>query len=119
MVRVQSPPILAQLRAARSHSEEIATLRLLKDEIVGHVQRKEKWIEQGILDFLVKALTSTRSPVRLNGKESRGHHAQPRTLSEDELVRLQALQLLASIASGESFTRPRLATERATNDTHR
>jgi len=100
MARIQSPPILSQIRVARSYSEQVASLRALKDEVVGHAQRKEKWVEQGVLESLVKLLQTSRSPTRLNGKEARNINGPSKNLAEDELVRLQSLQLLASFANG-------------------
>lgn len=99
---MQSPPILSQIRVARNYSEQVASLRALKDEVVGHAQRKEKWVEQGVLESLVKMLQTSRSPSRFTGKEARNITAHPRVLADDELVRLHALQLIASFANGKS-----------------
>jgi hypothetical protein len=102
MARVQSPPVLAQIRVARNYSEQATSLRALKDEVIGHVQRKERWIEYGILETLVKILhNNLRASTTLNGKEPRSQPGQPRPLSEDEEVRLLSLQLLVSFAYGE------------------
>jgi len=107
MARVQSPPLFSQLRAARNYTEQAAALRNLRDEIVGHVQQKERWVESGILDSLVQALQSNApSPSRLNGKESRGYYDPYATLTEDQTVRLLSLQLLASFACGKCPVRP-------------
>ena len=100
---LQPPPILSQIKAARNYSEQTAALRALKDEIIGDVQRKEKWVvEHGILESLVEILHSIRSPPsRHTGDDSRSSHAgPPRPLADHELVRLQSLQLVASFASG-------------------
>ncbi|CAM1510409.1 Fc.00g007440.m01.CDS01 [Cosmosporella sp. VM-42] len=99
MARSQSPPILAQLRNARTLPEQTAALRALKNEIVGHIQKKEAWISLGVLDPIVRTLAAARSPVKLNGKDPRLPPVQ-RPLSEEEGVRLQALQLVASFANG-------------------
>ncbi|KAL2131298.1 hypothetical protein VTI74DRAFT_5282 [Chaetomium olivicolor] len=100
MARVQSPPILSQVRVARSYSEQASALRALKDEVVGHVQRKEWWIQNGILESLVKILQdSVRSSSGLNGKE-RSLQGQSEGLSEEEAVKLLALQLIASFSYG-------------------
>jgi armadillo repeat-containing protein 8 len=100
MARIQSPTLLG---GARSYSEQAVALRSLKDEMIGHVQHKEKWVEHGILVSLVRALQTSRSPTRLSGKEA-GGSAGHSSLAEDDLVRLQSLQLLASIANGERAT---------------
>jgi hypothetical protein len=100
MARVQTPPVLSQLKVARSYSEQATALRALKDEVTGHVQRKEWWIQNGILEPLVNILqNNARSPRRSHGKE-RSQTGQP-GLAEDEVVRLLSLQLIASFAYGE------------------
>ncbi|KAK0634885.1 armadillo-type protein [Bombardia bombarda] len=133
MARIQTPPILAHLRGARNHLELGAALRALKDEIIGHAQHKEKWVELGVLDHLVKIIQADRfaaaaaaaaATTRPTGKEtarrssssSSGYSGQQqqllqllqtRDLTSDELVRLQSLQLLASFANGgPSFLSP-------------
>ncbi|KAH7153239.1 armadillo-type protein [Dactylonectria macrodidyma] len=99
MARPQSPPILSQLRSARTLPEQATALRSLKNEIVGHIQKKELWISLGVLDPIVRTLATARSPAKPNGKDARFPLA-PRPLSEEESVRLQALQLVACFANG-------------------
>lgn len=94
------PPILAQLRHARAPREQIAVLRSLKDEVIGHIQQKEKWVEYGVLDPVVRVLRDTRVPSRSNGKEVRNHSGSMSGLGDEETARLQALQVLASFAKG-------------------
>jgi hypothetical protein len=109
MARIQSPPVLSQIRVARSYAEQAAALRALKDEIIGHVQRKEWWVQNGILESLVKILqNNARPPPRSNGKD-RSQIEQPGTLAEDDTVRLLSLQLLASFTYGECAAVPNLA----------
>jgi hypothetical protein len=89
------------IRTARSHAEQAAALRSLKNEITGHVQKKERWIEQGILEPIVKILQTSRAAANQNGKDFRGINTQPRSLTDEEHVRLHALQLLAIFANGK------------------
>ena len=99
MARPQSPPILSQLRSARTVPEQAAALRALKNDIVGHVQKKEQWIALGVLEPIVRTISSGTPQERLNG---RGFHAQfcSRRLSDEDGAKLQALQLVASFAHG-------------------
>lgn len=99
MARPQSPPILAQLRSARTVSEQTAALRALKNDIVGHVQKKEEWIALGVLDPIARTISTGRPQAKLNGKGSQNQFYS-RQLSEDDGARLQALQLVASFAHG-------------------
>lgn len=81
--------------------EQLSALRTLKNEIVGHDQKKEKWVENGIIEPVVKILESSRSSPSTNGKDSsRGRVPPSRPLTGEESVRLQALQILASLANG-------------------
>jgi hypothetical protein len=117
MARVQTPPVLSQIRVARSYSEQATALRALKDEVVGHIQRKEWWVQNGILESLVKILqNNVRSPTRANGKEP-GQIGQPVPLSEEELVRLLSLQLIASFAYGGLTLHPISCRSPAANPT--
>ncbi|PHH86432.1 hypothetical protein CDD83_10258 [Cordyceps sp. RAO-2017] len=99
MARPQSSPILAQLRSAKTYPEQAAALQVLKNEVVGHIQKKEAWIALGVLEPIVVTLSSVRSPSKLNGKDARAQLVS-RPLSEDDSVKLQSLQLVASFASG-------------------
>ncbi|KJZ75603.1 hypothetical protein HIM_05066 [Hirsutella minnesotensis 3608] len=99
MARPQNSPILAQLRSAKTYPEQAAALQVLKNEVVGHIQKKEAWISLGVLDPIVATLASSSSPSRLNGKDAR-NLLVTRPLSDQDNVKQQALQLVASFASG-------------------
>lgn len=99
MARPQNSPILAQLRNAKSLPEQTAALQALKNEIVGHVQKKEAWISLGVLEPIVRTLASSRSQAKLNGKDATAQLLS-RPLSDEDSVKLQALQLVASFANG-------------------
>ncbi|KAI8283175.1 armadillo repeat protein [Colletotrichum sp. SAR11_240] len=109
MARSSSPPILSQILSARSYIEQTSALRALKNDIVGHAQKKEQWARRGVLEPIVKILNAARSPAKVNGKDG-APHGSPRSISEEETVRFQALQLLASFANGgTAFVEPILA----------
>ena len=99
MAPLQSQPILSQLRGAKNFPEQTLALQALKNEIVGHIQKKELWIRLGVLQPIVKTLSTSRPPGKTNGRDAR---LQPlaRPLSEEDAVKLQALQLVGSFANG-------------------
>ena len=101
MARPQSPA--EWLRTSRSSSERIASLQLLKNEITGHIEKKERYVEKGVLDQVVRLLQTSRSAQNHNDKNRREGLAQVRSLSEQEDIRLQALQVLTVIANGRSI----------------
>lgn len=95
-------PNVALLAALQSHDQEeqLAALRSLKNDIVGHVQKKEKWVEAGVLEPVVKILNASRSATS-HPRTSPGHtRSSSGSLTGDEDLRLQALQILASFANG-------------------
>lgn len=105
MTELENLPGLSQLKAARSYSEQAASLRALRDSVIGHVHRKDRWIKCGILELLVSIIqNNTVSTTYQNGKQPCGQSAQigTDTLPPDEVVRLLCLQLLASFAYGQS-----------------
>jgi armadillo repeat-containing protein 8 len=82
--------VIAQLANADTARERLAGLRILKNDVVGHAQKKEQWVQAGVLRPLVAILTDDL------GDDGDG----PKT-------KLQALQLLAAFASaGSPFLPP-------------
>jgi hypothetical protein len=96
--------LLDQIRGSGSAVDHIHALRALKNDIVGHQQKKAIWVRRGVVDPVVRMLTSYRPPSKQHGKE--GHDAHPAadtsTLSEKEMARLQALYVVGSLAQSES-----------------
>ncbi|KAG5936993.1 hypothetical protein E4U53_000102 [Claviceps sorghi] len=99
MARPHNSPILAQLRNAKTLREQAAALQALKNEIVGHVQKKEAWIGLGVLEPIVRTIVSNGSPSKAHAKDASTQISMD-PLSDEDTVRLQALQLVASFANG-------------------
>ncbi|KAI6715547.1 hypothetical protein JHW43_001900 [Diplocarpon mali] len=91
-------PMVAQIQNARTPAEQIVLLRALKNDIVGHPSKKESAVREGILEPLVR-LTFNQKGNRQDGKAN-DHIFTSRPLLEEELLRLQGLQVLASVAMG-------------------
>ncbi len=92
-------PWVAQIRSARNPEEQTAALRALKNEIVGHPLKKELAVSQGVLEPVVR-LTFSKTNNRQDGK-SHDHSFASKPLVEEEILRLQGLQVVASIALGK------------------
>ena len=92
-------PWVAQIRNARTPAEQTAALRALKNDIIGHPLRKESAVALGVLDPIVR-VTSNRASIRNDGK-AHDHSFAAKPLNEEETVRLQGLQIIASIALGQ------------------
>ncbi len=98
-----TPPILSELRSSTSSINQVAALRALKNEIIGHEQKKRDWVGLGVLAPLARILNTPRA----NGKrrESNGnrsaHHGKPAFgRTDEEEARLQAIIVVGSLASG-------------------
>jgi len=102
MTRAAAPPILLQLSSTESVSSQVAALRTLKNELIGHDQRKEAYVTEGLLNALTQVLTSCR-PRRLDTEEqSNGSALNPhdyRSSHEYEAC-LQAILIVGSVAQG-------------------
>lgn len=98
---LETAPILEQLRSATTYADQAAALRLLKNDIVGHRQKKEAWVVAGVLEPVVRILATCRPPGKPSGKGSQFQAGSP-VATEEESVRLQAIQTLATFANGTS-----------------
>ncbi|KAI1781109.1 ARM repeat-containing protein [Hypoxylon cercidicola] len=85
-------------------SERLSALNYLKNEVIGHTQRKEDWLRHGILRRVVRIIASAALGASKDAPSS--FLALPTFIDEDN-ARLQALQLLASFANaGPAFLPP-------------
>ena len=112
MVQGPSPEIIESIRNPTSTEAQISSLKQLKNDIVGHDQRKELVVKQGILDPLVDILAS--SPRKAAGKRSATNGVSlpqtPSSWTHEDEARLQATLILGSLANGGlAFVRPLIA----------
>ena len=91
MTTVSTPPILVQLQSAQSLSTEIALLRQLKNETIGHDERKELFVHEGII------------PVLANLLRSRHQASDSEESKEQEAACLQAVIVVGSLVQGICF----------------
>lgn len=104
MTRPSTPPILTELRSPSTPASQVAALRALKNEIIGHEQKKELWIGLGIVTPIVRILNSSkgigkRKSREVNGTAKQKEKKAPRT--DEEEARLQAIIILGSLAQGK------------------
>ncbi|KAL2753678.1 hypothetical protein ACRALDRAFT_1077372 [Sodiomyces alcalophilus JCM 7366] len=109
MAQDSEPLLLAFINNARTYAEQASALRSLKNDIVGHAQKKKSWVGLGVLRSIVGILQASKLPSKANGK-LRQASANAMSLSEEESVRLHALQVLSSFANGgRAFVQPIIA----------
>lgn len=110
MVQPTYVAALRELKAAPAPEDQLKLLRLLKNDIVGHAQRKELAVRHGLLDPLAHVLLST---TKSNGKKATTDHAfmdNSVALTLDHDIRMQATLIVGSLANaGPAFVSPILA----------
>jgi len=87
-----------QIRNARNTTEQISVLKALKNHLIGHTAKKELAVASGVLDPVVRLVYNR--PSSRNDSKSHDHTFASKPLGEEELVRLQGLYIIASIAAG-------------------
>ncbi|KAF1970099.1 ARM repeat-containing protein [Bimuria novae-zelandiae CBS 107.79] len=102
MGRSTMPPALLELSNPSTPEAQLTALRNLKNDIVGHEQRKEHAVEHGVVKALALLLRTNTA------KRRRGAHVSGLPV-EDEL-RFQATLVVGSLAiGGPAFIPPLLA----------
>ena len=97
MARTSLQDIATRLLRLLSPDTRLDELRLCKNEIIGHEEKKSLWVRGGLLKYLVEILSS---PTGQAGGTPRRHQAR----SEQEEARLQAIIVVGSIAQGQYAT---------------
>ncbi|MCJ1288112.1 hypothetical protein MMC26_007467 [Xylographa opegraphella] len=102
MTRPSTPPILSELRSPTSPATQVAALRALKNEVVGHEQRKEKWVGLGVVSPLTRILNTHKGGGKRRHREVNGalDHVDRAQASTDEEARMQAIIIVGSLANG-------------------
>lgn len=98
MAQTSTPPLLAQIHQASSPAELIPALRALKNEVIGHEQKKKTWIDLGILELVVQTSISKDSTDKQKESREQTHADEP--LDEEGILRVQALSIIGSLAHG-------------------
>lgn len=100
-------PLLNRLLNATSVSEQTAALRALKNELIGHDQRKESWVNSGIVQILSRILESSlREEYEANkevmsGGRRGGNLTGRASMTEEQELCLQAVIIMGSLAQGK------------------
>ena len=98
-----TPPILSELRSPSSPASQVAALRALKNEIIGHEQKKEMWIGLGVVTPIARILNTHRGSGKRKYKETNGtveHGSRRRSRTDEEEARLQAIIIVGGLAHG-------------------
>ena len=98
--------ILAELCSPISSGNQVEALRALKNDIVGHEQRKETWVELGVIRHLgaiLHACDAAPHRVDRGGRIADSKSASHASLSDETC--LQAIITVGSLAYGASRLR--------------
>jgi len=105
MTRRATLPILSELRSASSPASQVKALKELKNELIGHEQKKEVWIGMGVLTPLARILSSHKGDGKKkhrdinvsDDQEEKDGNAVPIEVE----AQLQAIIVLGSLAYGQ------------------
>lgn len=104
MTRRPTLPVLSELKSASSPAGQVKALKDLKNELIGHEQKKKLWIGMGVLTPLARILasyerngqTKRRDANALSGQNEDG------SIDADETeVQFQTIIVLGSLAYGQ------------------
>lgn len=104
MTRRATLPILSELRSASSPASQVKALKDLKNELIGHKQKKESWIEMGVLMPLARILNchsddGKKKHRAINVSDDPGSDGHIN--SHEVEAQLQAIIVLGSLAYGQ------------------
>ncbi|KAH0541875.1 hypothetical protein FGG08_003680 [Glutinoglossum americanum] len=113
MTRPAVAPILTQIRNPSSLGSQVSALKALKNELIGHEQKKEMWIGLGIVIPIVHLLGHSKTSGKRRSRELNGTGIYSQIVQdkpdEDE-ARLQATIIVGSLAyGGPAYVAPLLA----------
>ena len=97
MTRLDVSAVISDLQSASEASTVLATLRIIKNQVVGHGERKRKWVQAGLghsLACIIASLGDTNTSPLDKGKGTK--HQSGR--DHEEEAQIQALIILASLA---------------------
>ena len=96
------PNIVSNIRSPSSIEDQILALKALRNDIIGNQQRKDVWAASGVVEGVVEA--ATRKATSTVGGQSNKEDAfvLAASLTNSENIRLQALAVLGSFASGRN-----------------
>ncbi|KAK8086936.1 Armadillo repeat protein [Apiospora phragmitis] len=83
-------------------ADQLAALRTLKHDIIGHINKKQQWIQSGILPPLVRLVRQSAPPQELHGNDTQ-QHAEGAPLDDTELIVLTALRILRAVTEAAAF----------------
>lgn len=101
MTRPATPTVLSKLRNASSPSTQVQALRELKNEIIGHDEKKEFWVRAGVVATLTRIWNSCKGDEKqksrgIDGTSGLTDSRPPRSVEEE--IRLQAIIIIGSLA---------------------
>ena len=103
MTPSSTPPLLSELRSASSPASQVAALRTIKNELIGHDQKKKLWIHLGLLGSVARILNTHKGNGKGKHRDILGSRAQSKQKgrrSDEDEARLQAIIIVGSLAHG-------------------
>ncbi|KAK2735709.1 hypothetical protein FQN57_001158 [Myotisia sp. PD_48] len=110
MARLVCPQVFTHIQEPLSPTSRLEALRILKNEIIGHDQKKQAWIESGILTVLSRILKSGRDAKKSSYKQP--HQQRNGKPNQEDETCYQVIIIIGSLAlGGPAFISPILAAD--------
>ncbi|KAI9774945.1 MAG: hypothetical protein M1840_000161 [Geoglossum simile] len=110
MTRPSVAPILTQIRNPSSLVSQVSALKALKNELIGHEQKKEMWIGLGIVVPIVHLLGHSKASGKRRSRELNGTGIYVQERPGEDEARLQATIIVGSLAyGGPAYVAPLIA----------
>lgn len=106
MIRPTTPGLLEELQSPKSLTSQTNALKALKNEVVGHDDKKALWVRLGALVPVIQIIESSRSSGKQRRRELNGTDVSGKHLTDIEEARLQAIVIVDSFARGWSSCYP-------------
>ena len=108
MAEPDSEEIIGTLKRSLTPTDQLTALKRLQNSIIGHLEKKESFVQAGLIDVLIQLLKSSDETItRHRSQNTNGSHAAQTgngwsLLDDFQELQSRALTVLASIAQGES-----------------
>ncbi|KAK3065949.1 hypothetical protein LTR53_017860, partial [Teratosphaeriaceae sp. CCFEE 6253] len=104
--------ILAAIRQPSSLDEQVAALRHVKHDIVGHDHRQERYVAEGAIPVLADVLSSRLRPAGKRHSDTNGVESSRWDWTQEDEASLQATLVIGTLANGgPAFIPPLLAAD--------
>ena len=107
MSRTEISPLLHEIASPTSLIAQITALRTLKNQIIGYKEKKQTWVQCGVIEPIARIL-STHTSRQSEGAASDTLRDNGGQFDEEQEVLRQATIIISSLARGKDICPTRI-----------